>query len=309
MRWVEGELKDKKEKPIRIKESNLKHYYFDKDFRILSDKVAKLGCKVDEISKGLVIDRLSRVYANIFIDEVQDLAGYDLDIIKLMAESKINLVLVGDPRQVTFQTNHSNKNKKYNWGRIKDYVKNECRGIEDLQPDEETLNITHRNGQKICEFANRIYEAAEYKPYGWKYDAERDEIEGVGVFLVRKQDGEYYLKKYPETIQLTDDRDVDTVKGYRSMNFGASKGLSFRRVLIYVTKPIQKWLGGKKDALGKVVSRSKFYIAVTRAICSVAIVVDDDFHSQCGGVEYFGDPKNPWILDGNLFGTSMLKEK
>jgi len=47
--------------------------------------------------------------------------------------------------------------------------------------------------------------------------------------------------------------------------------LSFDRVLIYPTKPILEWIIGKSKEL-KIESRSKFYVAVTRARYSVAFV-------------------------------------
>jgi hypothetical protein len=65
-------------------------------------------------------------------------------------------------------------------------------------------------------------------------------------------------------------------------NFGKSKGLGFDRVLIYPTKPIIKYL---KDGLLTKVVKDKilpalefpnFYVALTRARYSVAIVYDYD---------------------------------
>ena len=74
-------------------------HYFNKNMAICSDKIAKFVVKVNEETKGLVVDRLAGIYDQIYIDEAQDLAGYDLEIIKLLAASPIRLCLVGDPRQ------------------------------------------------------------------------------------------------------------------------------------------------------------------------------------------------------------------
>ena len=49
----------------------------------------------------------------LYIDEVQDFVGYDLDIILLMFKSNIKVLLVGDTRQLTYQTHYSRKNRKY----------------------------------------------------------------------------------------------------------------------------------------------------------------------------------------------------
>jgi DNA helicase II / ATP-dependent DNA helicase PcrA len=56
-------------------EKEFEHHYFSKETKIYSDKISKFVFRCNEISKGLVIDRLSRIYSHIFIDEVQDLAG------------------------------------------------------------------------------------------------------------------------------------------------------------------------------------------------------------------------------------------
>jgi superfamily I DNA/RNA helicase len=43
----------------------------------------------NEKSGGAVIHRLENIYNYIYIDEVQDLSGYDLDLIELLFRSKI----------------------------------------------------------------------------------------------------------------------------------------------------------------------------------------------------------------------------
>ena len=63
--------------------------------------------------EGLVIDRLEHIYDCIYIDEVQDLAGYDFDFLELMLLSKVKLIVVGDSRQATYFTNCAPKNVKF----------------------------------------------------------------------------------------------------------------------------------------------------------------------------------------------------
>ena len=56
------------------------------------------------------------------------------------------------------------------------------------------------------------------------------------------------------------------------MNFGASKGTGYERVLIVPTKAIQSFLFDGSELKPK--SAARFYVAVTRAEQSVAIVLD-----------------------------------
>jgi DNA helicase II / ATP-dependent DNA helicase PcrA len=72
------------------------------------------------------------------------------------------------------------------------------------------------------------------------------------------------------------------------MNFGMSKGLSFDRVLIYPTVPIIKWLKNCSSDLAAT-SRSKLYVAITRARHSVAFVYDFKDSEQIAGMSKF-DP-------------------
>ena len=81
----------------RVGKTNIEKYYFDKQHKIYSDKISDLVLKCNEESGGKVLDRLSRIYEHLFIDEVQDLSGYDLDFLKLVFDSRINTLLVGDP--------------------------------------------------------------------------------------------------------------------------------------------------------------------------------------------------------------------
>lgn len=80
---------------------------------------------------------------------------------------------------------------------------------------------------------------------------------------------------YNNVIQLRWNRNVEMVKTYRVFNFGESKGKTFERVLIYPTTDMKKWIVDNKSNL-KSAARAKFYVAITRAKYSVAIVVNDD---------------------------------
>lgn len=102
-----------KGRPIYWGEKDFKKYYFTKGLQIFSDKISKFIVASDKKEKGEIFNRISRIYTHIFIDEIQDLAGHDLEIIKLLFKSTISVLLVGDPRQVTYLTNNSTKYKKY----------------------------------------------------------------------------------------------------------------------------------------------------------------------------------------------------
>ncbi|WP_095558815.1 UvrD-helicase domain-containing protein [Candidatus Endomicrobiellum trichonymphae] len=85
-------------------EKDFKKHFFDNRNKIFSDKLAKFVFKANKSSNNEVINRITRIYSYIFIDEAQDFAGYDLDIIKLLLKKSSNIVLTADPRQATYST-------------------------------------------------------------------------------------------------------------------------------------------------------------------------------------------------------------
>lgn len=81
-----------------------------------------------------------------------------------------------------------------------------------------------------------------------------------------------YLHKF-SPMQLRDAARTKVNYNYPYMNFGESKGLTFSRVLIYLTKPMLEWITDKKPL--KPQSQSKLYAAITRAQDSVAIAYEN----------------------------------
>lgn len=264
---------------VCYKEEDLEKHYFSNTFKIYSDKLSKFVCRCNQESQGAVVNRLSRIYTHIFIDEVQDLAGYDLELLKLLLDSSLNILLVGDPRQVTYLTHHERKYGKYKDGKIKDFIQNECKK-KCCEVDEESLNITHRNNEEICNFSSKLYPVFKGCISNQKEVTRHD-----GVFLVRERDVEKYLEEF-SPVQLRDKVTVEVNKSYKAINFGESKGQTFDRVLIYPTKPFINWLNNNDFKL-EPTSRLKFYVAITRAKFSVAIVHNYDDRTNIDGTKNF----------------------
>lgn len=250
--------------PIYYGEKDTEPFYLSKSKKIYSDKIAKFVNRANERTNGLVIDRICRIYPNFFIDEVQDMAGYDLELIRLLHEADINLLMVGDPRQVTYHTHDEAMNKKYSDGDIVGYLREKCKSAT---IDEATLGVSHRNNPLICGLANTVY-----PKHPQVKGSERQSTGHDGIFLVSPKSVEDYISEF-HPMQLRDRRNVKVSESAPAINFGDAKGLTFERVLIYPTKPILAWL---KDCNSKLEpkSRAKLYVAITRAMHSVAFVDD-----------------------------------
>ncbi len=260
------------------KEMDIKKHYFTNGRKIYSDKISKFVCKCNEKSNGSVIDRLSRIYSHIYIDEVQDLAGYDLELLKLLFKCNSSTLLVGDPRQGTYSTSNTSKNKKYKKFNITFFFEDIP---NDIEIDNTSLTTNYRCISDICNLSNKLFPDLQSTKSGNTKTTEHD-----GIFLIRPQDIEKYLIEFEPIMQLRDKKNIKVNNKFKAMNFGESKGLSFDRVLIYPTKPFCDWLKNNLSVLAPT-SRSKFYVAITRAKHSVGIVYDFDAETKIDGVKKF----------------------
>lgn len=262
---------------------NFDKFYFTKNKRVYSDKVAKLAIRVNKETKGKIINRITEIYDYILIDECQDLAGYDLEIIKTFAQSDLNLSLVCDPRQVTYLTHNSTKYKKYRNGRLKDFITKECNKLNFII-DDTTLSNSYRCNKPICDFANKLY--PEHSQCGSK---QSKATEHDGVFIVPKDKINEYLEKFNPVQLRWNSLTKNTNPDFNITNFGQSKGLTFERVLIYPTKGMLGWIKDNTISIGKFSyeARAKFYVGLTRAKYSVGIVCDKtDGYVKNGIMEY-----------------------
>ena len=204
------------------------NFYFSKTGKIYSDKLAKFVVRCNKDSGEKVIKRISQCFDNIFVDEVQDLAGYDLDILKGLFDCQSKILLVGDPRQATYSTNNAQKNVKFRKSQIVDFFYDNSINIA---TDDKSLMVNHRCSPQICEFSNTLYPSWPKATSGQNVETGHD-----GIFIIEKSQVDSYLEEYrPVQLRYSVTKQVNA--NYSVHNFGKSKGLTFERVLIYPTTP------------------------------------------------------------------------
>lgn len=265
--------------PVYYKEEdNFFKYYFSDNKKIFSDKIAKFVCRSNEVSNGKVIQRMSAVFPYIYIDEIQDLAGYDLEILKSLFQSQSTIICVGDPRQATYYTHWEKKYSKYKNGKIQEFVENECKNIK-VAIDTTSLNCSHRNNKQICDFSSILYSDMPVSiPCNCK-DCHPESISHQGVFLIDKENCDEYIKQY-NPIQLRHNKKEGVSEASPYCNFGNSKGKTYNRVLVYPTSSIRAWLKDRSMKL-KETTKAKLYVAITRARYSVAFVLSKE---ECSAI-------------------------
>lgn len=240
------------------KKTNIKAYFLNTKNEVNKDRLSELAELIAQQSEYKSITRISELYDFIYIDEVQDMAGYDLEIFNYLMHSTVNVLFVGDIRQATYATNNTTKNKKYKGIRIIDYFMERTEICE----IDQSLNISHRCNQMICDFADSLFN-------GMAATVSKNESQTGhdGVFIVHPHDVEEYIQRYnPQCLRY----DARTTLP-RAINFGDSKGLTFDRVLIKPTAKMEKYLKTGELVLDET-TLAKFYVALTRAKYSVGII-------------------------------------
>lgn len=238
-------------------------YFYGTDDCIFSDKLADFAMLCNTKTAGKVIKRLESMYDLIFIDEFQDFAGYDFDLVIELLKTDIVLRIVADPRQGTFSTNESARNAKYKKAGVIELV-------EKLEQDGlctiELNNWSYRCNQEICSFSDSIY--PEYEKTITR-NTERTDHDGL--FFIKNSQLEEYLRKYHPVILRYDKKTKWVDEKVR--NFGAVKGRTYKRVLILPNNPILNFINGQPFS-----SPAKYYVAFTRAKYSIAILCDEDLN-------------------------------
>jgi len=249
--------------------SATERYYFRHSDEIYADKISRFVIDCETNSKGFVTKRLANIYDEIYIDEFQDLAGYDLNVLEVFLRSGIRMVIVGDPRQYTYKTNNAAKNSQYCGIGIlmlaREWEENKLCHIENHAR-------SHRCNQRICDFADMLWPSMEKTKSLSTISTDHD-----GVFVVSKDNLPEYVKIF-SPVFLRYDRRSETY-GYPALNFGNAKGLEFDRVIIIPHGPIKKYMESC-DVNHVSGSLSKFYVAITRAKHSVAFLYDGKYSSD-----------------------------
>ena len=239
--------------------------FLDVEGRAYALHLAQLAFQTAEASGGAVCNRLERIYDQIYIDEVQDLNGWDLEVLLAMATSDVDLSMVGDVRQALLLTNpRDQKNSQYKGVQIKKWF--------DLLESKGLLEVTRssttwRCNQAIADFADSIFGG----DWGFEKTTSNSGVETGhdGVFVVQPDNLDAYIATFEPSCLRHSSASAKDLK-LPFINFGIAKGMSVDRVLIAPTGPMTEFLRKGKPLEDQ--AACALYVAVTRARCSVAFV-------------------------------------
>lgn len=242
--------------------------YFNRSGHGRRVHLSQLATRICDASGESPISRLVRLYDRIYIDEVQDLCGYDLDVLTRLLRSACPVWMVGDVRQAVLSTNpREQKNKKFMYMAVwKWFQAAQKAGLLRI----EQRATTWRCRREIAEFADSLFSHT----WGFEQTVSLNDVatDHDGLFFVREEHVDAYLQEFePLFLRATANSARDKLWDF--MNFKVSKGLTRERVLIWPTEAITKFVT-RSIALSET-QAADLYVAATRAEQSVTFVVDD----------------------------------
>ena len=234
---------------LRLKRTD-RRFYLDQSSRLYSNRIAKL------VETGNVLEyvreRLCKYFDQFFVDEVQDFGGHDFNLLKEMCKAGLDICLVGDFYQHTFDTSRdgkTNKNLYEDFERYKQHFEE-----VGVTPDTSTLSHSWRCTPEVCQF---ISEAL-----GISIESHKEESSEVVHITGSPLIDEKF--RCNETVKLFF-KDHAKYPCY-SQNWGKSKGLDhFHDICVALYPASMKGYQKRDFSSLPASSRNKLYVACTRA--------------------------------------------
>lgn len=242
--------------------------YFNENDEVRRVHLPQLATRIESLSNGAGTRRLCRLYDRLVIDEVQDLNGYDLEMLRLLLKCGMPVEMVGDVRQAILATNNREpKNKKYMYMRIWDwFLEAQSAGLLEIKQRVETW----RCRPEIAALADSLFDSS----WGFQPTVSLNTRTTAhdGVFVVRPADVDAYVTRHQPLVLRKSANSGKLYAHHEPLNFGQVKGLTRERVLICPTSDIQAFMQkGRPLTDGQA---ADLYVAITRAEQSVGIIMD-----------------------------------
>lgn len=197
------------------------------------------------------INRLNRFVDKIYIDEFQDIASDELDLFFELAKFSGEVIMLGDYNQITYPTSRR--------GRTNISIRSSIDNFQEayisagFEFNKDNFSASKRCSNTVCNFIN-----------------EKLEIEMVAQDSNRETEIEL-IDDEEQMLELLDNKDIpklfyqnSTKYDCFSMNWGDSKGLTFKDVCVVLNKTTyEKFKNDQLSTLAESTKR-KFYVACTR---------------------------------------------
>ncbi|WP_237673563.1 AAA family ATPase [Vreelandella profundi] len=233
---------------MRIKRDDSRYYVNDRG-SLYYNRLAKLIEVADAIPG--VIARIERFYDDFFVDEVQDLAGHDFNLLIALTKADAEMLFVGDFCQHTFDTSRDGSVNRTLHDDIGKYEKKFH--TADIRVDKESLSRSWRCGPTVCAFIKTHLQI----------DIQSHHDKDTEIFHVSTQAEADALHKDANVVKLFYKEHYEY--GCFSNNWGASKGQD-QYVDVCVVLGATHWSSYQKSGLStlKPQTKNKLYVAISR---------------------------------------------
>ncbi|WP_029050321.1 AAA family ATPase [Cupriavidus sp. amp6] len=240
--------------------------FIDGSGRLYHNRIAKLL----DVKKCVpeIVGRVERYFDRVFVDEVQDFAGHDFNLLLDLCGAKTDVLLVGDFYQHTFDTSRDGPVNKRLHDSIEEYENRFA--AKRIVIDKQSLQTSRRCSKSVCDF---IREQLHIDIH-----SHRDRLTAVSVVDNAAEAAALY--RDPNVVKLFYDRHAKY--GCYSQNWGASKGMDhFDNVCVVLNETSWKQL--HKGTLHELApkTRNKLYVACSRARGDLFLVHDALFKKSC----------------------------
>jgi DNA helicase II / ATP-dependent DNA helicase PcrA len=249
---------------LRLKRNNPK-FYIDSHGRLYHNRIAKLLETRGVLNE--LFERLEKYFDYLFVDEIQDFGGHDINLIYSLVETNINVLLVGDFYQHTFDTS---RDGNVNSTLHNDYTVYKSRFKKaGYNIDSSLLSNSYRSGPIICQFLS--------KELGIKIDSHR--TDETSIEFIDDKERANRLFECCETVKLF----YQSSNQYSGLteNWGASKGQDcYNDVCIVLNSKTLEYY--KNNSLRDLPSKTKnkLYVACTRAKGNLYLVPEKLYKYQ-----------------------------
>lgn len=227
-----------------------REHYIDKNERLFASRIAKLLIEFNVAPE--VIERIEKFFDLICIDEVQDFAANDFNFICALANANVNMLLVGDFYQHTFDTSRDGNTQKNLHCCFSKY----CKKLSSagFKIDLESLSHSYRCSPSVCSFVENEL-AIEIQSH------RNDQVE-VRLINDSQEIEDIYLN---DSIVKLFYQKSNSYYGYTG-NWGSTKGLDHFQNVCVVLNPttFKAFESGQLDQLPPT-TKNKLYVACTRA--------------------------------------------
>lgn len=235
---------------LRLKRTN-KEFYMDQYSRLYSNRIAKLISMYQGVID--IIKRLTKYFDELYIDEIQDFASHDFNLIKeICSNVQINITLVGDFNQHTFDTSRdgsTNKNLHDDFYEYQQHFRD-----TGITVDTTTLARSYRCPPSVCNFI-RTNLGINIESNG-----------GINCSVELLTDEEKINQVFYDNSIVKLFYKEHSKYACFSNNWGKSKGLDcYSDVCVVLNKTTFQAYDDNKLSTIATSSRNKLYVACTRA--------------------------------------------